>query len=190
MKGSDAKRLYNKAEWIVDRSRHTVDGRDWHDFKQLARVMNEQLRDFRRDRWQDHPTYVELVLEKDAMSGSLTPIVNDYGLILSPVKGFDSTSNVHEIAGRLLDKRRAGKRIVILYCGDHDASGPVSARKRTGVKALSQGTTVFSRLPTPRKRASSLLTVLIRRRRRTLRRGERCLPTTTQGFRPRNHGLL
>ena len=110
-------------EWIVDRSRQTVDGTDWRDLKQLTHAMSLQLRGYRRDRWQDQPTYIELILEKDAMSGSLTPIVNDYGLILSPVRGFDSTSNVYEIAQRLLRKRTVGKRVVILYCGDHDASG-------------------------------------------------------------------
>jgi hypothetical protein len=110
-------------EWIVDRSRQTVDGTDWHDLKQLTRWMNQHLIAYRRDRWQDQPIYVELILEKDAMSGSLMPIVNDDGLILTPVRGFDSTTNAYEICKRLLNKRRADKEVVLLYCGDHDASG-------------------------------------------------------------------
>jgi hypothetical protein len=116
-------------EWIVDRSRQTIDATDWRDLKQLTRNMSLQLKSYRRDRWQDQPTYVELILEKDAMSGSLRPIIDDYGLILSPVRGFDSTSNAYEIAERLLNQRRANKRVVILYCGDFDPSGECMERE-------------------------------------------------------------
>lgn len=108
---------------IVDRSRTTHDHTNWGDLEQLACNMDLMLKQYRRDYWQDQRVWTEIVIEKDAMSGSLMPVVKEYGLMLHPVRGFDSTANVYEIAERLVDRRRAGKRVHILYLGDFDASG-------------------------------------------------------------------
>jgi hypothetical protein len=110
-------------EMIVDRSRQTHDHAGWDDLEHLAYNMDLMLKEYRRDYWQDQPIHTEVILEKDAMSGSIMPVVKDYGLMLHPVRGFDSTANVHLIAKRLVGRRRAGKRVHILYLGDFDASG-------------------------------------------------------------------
>jgi len=110
-------------EKIVDRSRQTHDHVGWDDLEHLAYNMELTLQEYRRDYWQDQPIHTEVILEKDAMSGSIMPVVKDYGLLLHPVRGFDSTSNVHQIAKRLVACRRTGKRVHILYLGDFDASG-------------------------------------------------------------------
>ena len=110
-------------EMIVDRSRHTHDHSGWDDLQHLAYNMDLMLQQYRRDYWQDQAVWTEIILEKDAMSGSLMPIVEEYGLMLHPVRGFDSTANIQVIAKRLVERRRAGKRVRILYLGDFDASG-------------------------------------------------------------------
>lgn len=108
---------------IVDRSRTTTDGTGWDDLEQLAYNMELTLQDYRLDYWQDQPIHTEIILEKDAMSASVDPVVKEYGLFLHAVRGFNSTSNVHKIAKRLVGRRRAGKRVHVLYLGDFDASG-------------------------------------------------------------------
>lgn len=93
------------------------------DLEHLAYNMDLMIQEYRRDYWQDQPIHAEIILEKDAMSGSVEPVVREYGLLLHAVRGFNSTSNAHKIAKRLVGRCRAGKTVHVLYLGDFDASG-------------------------------------------------------------------
>ena len=109
--------------WIVDRSRASYSSRGWKNLADLGEVIEETLVGYRRDYWQDQPHYVEIWCEKDAVTGSIEEIREEYGLSVEAIRGFNSTSNVHAAATRLYQQQRAGKKITILYLGDWDPSG-------------------------------------------------------------------
>jgi hypothetical protein len=110
-------------DWIVDRSRVTIYSSNWSNVAEIGEVMEMQLKQYRRDYWQDQPTYCEIICEKDALTGSLEEVRRQYGLTLEPLRGFDSESKKHEVADRFVDARQAGKKVVALYLGDWDPSG-------------------------------------------------------------------
>jgi hypothetical protein len=101
------------------------------------------------------------------MSGSIMPLVKEYGLMLHPVRGFDSTANVHLIAKRLVERRRAGKQVHILYLGDFDASGrnmddDIKARLEESRQTQHSARSSLNALPS--SRATSTDTICRRRR--------------------------
>jgi hypothetical protein len=110
-------------EWIVDRSRGSYSSEGWTDLRSMRAVMEDTLLDYRRDYWQDQPNHIEIWCEKDAVTGSIAEVRNEYGLTVYAIRGFNSTSNVHESSQRLCQALGAGKQPVILYLGDHDPSG-------------------------------------------------------------------
>jgi len=110
-------------EWIVDRSRATYSSRGWTNLHALGDVLERALVNYRRDYWQDQPYYVEVWCEKDAVTGSIEEIRNRYGINVEAIRGFNSTTNIHTAAMRLLQQRYDGKKIAIFYLGDWDPSG-------------------------------------------------------------------
>src|SRR5215471_2314582 len=110
-------------EWIVDRSRVTYSSRGWTNLQALGDVLERTLVNYRRDYWQDQPHYVEIWCEKDAVTGSIEEIREEYGLSVEAIRGFNSTTNIHTAAMRLLQQKYDGKKIAIFYLGDWDPSG-------------------------------------------------------------------
>ncbi len=75
---------------------------------------------YRRNLWLDQPVTVEVWSEKDALSGVLLPICEAWGVTYVATRGFPSITLRYESAVALA---AAGKPAVVLYLGDHDASG-------------------------------------------------------------------
>jgi len=110
-------------DMIVDRSRTSYRSTDWKNLGELTKAMERALENFRRDRWQDQPHHVEIWCEKDAVTGSIEEIRREYGISIEAIRGFNSTSNIHEAGTRLCEYAYNRKKPVILYLGDHDPSG-------------------------------------------------------------------
>jgi hypothetical protein len=110
-------------DWIVDRSRATYRSQSWKDLSQLGDVLEKTLLGYRRDYWQDQPHHLEIWCEKDAVTGSIDEVREEYGLTVEAIRGFNSTSNIVTAATRLLQKKQEGKKITIFYLGDWDPSG-------------------------------------------------------------------
>jgi hypothetical protein len=72
---------------------------------------------YRRDVWESQPGYLEVWLEKDALSGIFEDALDHYGVTLNVGRGFDGWDSIHNAAGRM------GSDDVILYFGDFDPSG-------------------------------------------------------------------
>ncbi|MCH9035028.1 MAG: hypothetical protein IID42_11075 [Planctomycetes bacterium] len=72
---------------------------------------------YRRIVWADQPEYIEVWLEKDALSGIFEEALRPYGVTLNVGRGFDGWDSIHNAAGRLSDYD------TILYFGDFDPSG-------------------------------------------------------------------
>lgn len=89
-------------------------GRAWDDFGK------DVLRSYRLDVWRTQPKYVEVWLEKDALSGIFEDILRPYGVTLNIGRGYDGWTSIKDAAVRYI---RIGKPVTMIYFGDFDPSG-------------------------------------------------------------------
>src|SRR5262249_32769171 len=86
--------------------------------------------------WETQPRYLELWVEKDALSGIFERTLEPYGVAVNVARGYDSWSAIKNAADRLL--RYEDRDPLIFYFGDFDPSGEhmvVSLRERWGWSA-------------------------------------------------------
>ena len=115
-------------EWIEDRLRRPRRVPMWDDLADFARAAQHW---YRRDVWDSQPAYVEVWLEKDALSGIFEDVLTPYGVTLNVGRGFDGWDSIHNAADRYGD----GDDVTVLYFGDFDPSGEDmvrSLRERLG----------------------------------------------------------
>jgi len=114
-------------EWVEDRLRRPRTVAMWEDLTDFAHV----ARQYRRDIWRTQPHYVEVWLEKDAVSGIFEDVLDRYGVTLNVGRGYDGWDSIHNAAERFGN----GAESTILYFGDFDPSGEDmvrSLRERLG----------------------------------------------------------
>lgn len=119
---SDA-RLAGLLDWsmIEDRGRETIIPAAWANPAEIVRAAAQQ---FRVDRWEGQSCYVEVMVEKDALSGILEPVTRDLHVRFTANKGYSSSSAMYEAGKRIRHAyRRQSKEIHVFYLGDHDPSG-------------------------------------------------------------------
>jgi hypothetical protein len=103
-------------EWIEDRLRRPRAVSMW---KGLSDFRDTVLRAYRKNVWSNQPGYLEVWLEKDALSGMFEDVLNPYGVILNVGRGYDGWSSIRNATDRYGD----GKGVTVLYFGDFDPSG-------------------------------------------------------------------
>lgn len=89
----------------------------------ITDAIDDTVSQYRLDRQKNQDVYIELWVEKDALSGVLKRITSHYHINLMVNRGYSSCSAMYEAYNRLLEQQEDGKKIVILYLGDHDPSG-------------------------------------------------------------------
>lgn len=104
-------------ESFADRSRERIKPSAWDDAADFAKTIGLA---YRKDLWTTQPDHVEFWLEKDALSGFVAEVLDEYHVPLYVARGYPSATFVHEAAAALaeIDKPKH-----IYYLGDHDASG-------------------------------------------------------------------
>jgi hypothetical protein len=107
-------------EMIEDRNRETNSLSHWLNPAQIVQSAAEQ---FRIDKWKDQPYHIEVMVEKDALSGVLLPVCQRLDVGITANKGYSSSSTMYEIGKRLQNYFKQGKTITVIYLGDHDPSG-------------------------------------------------------------------
>lgn len=115
-------------EWIEDRLRRPRHVSMWAGLPEFAETCR---RSYRRDVWETQPGYVEVWLEKDALSGIFEDVLNPYGVTLNVGRGYDGWDSIHNAAERYEEKAV----VTVLYFGDFDPSGEDMVRsliKRLG----------------------------------------------------------
>ena len=104
-------------EWIEDRLRRPRHVSMWSGLPAFAETCR---RSYRLNIWPSQPRYLEVWLEKDALSGIFEDVLAPYGVTLNVGRGYDGWDSVHNAAVRYIDQ---GEDVVVLYFGDFDPSG-------------------------------------------------------------------
>lgn len=118
---SDA-RLAGRLDWrmLVDRGRSTLQNPHWDD---PADVIDSAASGYKIDMWEGQEWHVEVMVEKQALEGVLVPVCRRLDVPFTSNKGYSSSSAMYRAGRRLHDKMNEGRKIAIIYLGDHDPSG-------------------------------------------------------------------
>lgn len=149
-------------DWIADNTRWQ---RKPQTYNSLTSAADFWAKNYRRALWDEQPVYVEIWVEKDALSGVFYDVTNEYDVPLYVTRGYSSETLVQTAAENL---RSIDKPIYIYHYGDFDPSGRGAAHdirdklhgfgaQFTFVEAaLTADQVVSMRLPTrPTKRSDS-----------------------------------
>jgi len=104
-------------EWVEDRGRQPRAISMWRDLPDFIDTVKVA---YRKDVWDSQPVYIEVWLEKDALSGVFIDVTREYGVTLIVGRGYNSWSAYKDASIRFCD---IDKPITLLYFGDFDPSG-------------------------------------------------------------------
>jgi hypothetical protein len=108
-------------EMIEDRGRVLHSSSHWDSPRD---VLYSAASSYRIDKWARQPWYIEVMVEKDALSGVIGPVCRRLDIAYTANKGYSSSSAMYEAGKRLAEKfYDGGKNIMVSYLGDHDPSG-------------------------------------------------------------------
>ena len=93
--------------WVQD-IKHAIDDTVWQ---------------YRLDRQKEQDVYIEVWVEKDALSNVLKRVTEEYHVYLMVNRGYGSITAIHDAFIRFKKQMDKGKEVVLLYLGDHDPSG-------------------------------------------------------------------
>lgn len=109
---------------IEDRGRVPFLPTSWTD---PAEIINACANGFRLDRWEGQENVVEVMVEKDALSGILRPVCSRYHVRFTANKGYSSSTAMFDAGERvynaLSDPDGTANEYHFIYFGDHDPSG-------------------------------------------------------------------
>jgi hypothetical protein len=104
-------------DWIVDETRSAEKTQTWKD---TSSIIRSAVNSYRRDYWQEQPYRIEVWSEKGTVRGTLSPILDEYGVTFRAMHGYSSATVINEIAE---ESNRSDKPLIAFYCGDFDPSG-------------------------------------------------------------------
>lgn len=115
-------RLAGLTDWeaIEDRTRNLDSVTVWQSPASIIRAVADQ---FRIDKWENQPHYVEVWVEKDALLGVIEKPCRTLFVPWFSCRGYTSQSELYVAAKRLADMKDAGREPVVIHLGDHDPSG-------------------------------------------------------------------
>lgn len=118
---SDA-RDTGRIDWfaIEDRGRGV---RPWLIEEDEQEVLNEIESGLALDFWERQNTYVEVWVEKDALSSVIRRPCERYRVPYMPCKGYLSASEAWRSGRRFQSMYEQGRQCVLIHLGDHDPSG-------------------------------------------------------------------
>jgi hypothetical protein len=110
-------------DWIVDFTRWQRKPRT---FRDVEHALEETARFYRKSLWYQAESYVEIWLEKDALSGVILPVTSKYDVPLMVARGYASLSFLSEAAEYMEAENRP---VYIYHLGDFDPSGVDAGQK-------------------------------------------------------------
>lgn len=105
---------------IEDRGRQS---NSWFVQDNPLAVLDDLKRRYAEDLWADQPYYVEVWVEKDALSSVIERPCARLAVPYMACKGYMSASAAWEAGQRFKEAREDGKQCVLVHLGDHDPSG-------------------------------------------------------------------
>jgi hypothetical protein len=113
-------RLCGLIDWdaIEDRTRNIIERPHWTSGGHILQSVASQ---YHQDMWEDQPSRVFVIVEKEALAGVLERVCHKWDMPLLPARGYPSASTLRELAKTRI--MSASQRIVVLHLGDHDPSG-------------------------------------------------------------------
>jgi len=114
-------RLGGMVDWdsIVDRTRVLKKNSHWASIKE---IIDSCAKQFMLDSRRTQDVYIEVWVEKEAMSGVLKSVCPRLDVPYFACKGYDSLSMIWRAAMRFRVEEKT-RCVVVLYLGDHDPSG-------------------------------------------------------------------
>jgi hypothetical protein len=109
--------------WLADNTRWQ---RKPNTFGSVEEALEETARLYRKSLWAGADAYVEIWLEKDALSGVIYPITSKYDVPLMVARGYASLSFLHTAAEYIND---LDVPTYIYHLGDYDPSGVNAGEK-------------------------------------------------------------
>ena len=91
--------------------------------EQGIRQVRAWMNNYRRNRWENQPNYVEVWIEKKALQGVFESPCISRAVPLCPCKGYPSLTYLDDARKRFENAFDRDQEPVILYFGDHDPSG-------------------------------------------------------------------
>ncbi len=109
--------------WLADNTRWQ---RKPTTFDNVEQALEDTARFYRKSLWADAGSYVEIWLEKDALSGVVYPVTSMYDVPLMVARGYASLSFLHSAADYINDLEVP---TYIYHLGDYDPSGVNAGEK-------------------------------------------------------------
>jgi hypothetical protein len=115
-------RMAGIVDWeaIEDRLRKPSKPSSWDGPKD---VLDACIQQFRCDIMLGQPTYIEVWVEKDALSGVLKRVTQKYGIPIIVNRGYSSVTAMFDAHERFQKAYNDDKIIKVIYIGDFDLSG-------------------------------------------------------------------
>jgi hypothetical protein len=110
-------------DWIADNARWQRKPRS---FRDPAEAVRQTARFYRKALWAEAEDYVEVWLEKDALSAVVYDVTAEFDVPLMVARGYASLSFLHEAAAVIAAEDRPAH---IYHLGDFDPSGVDAANK-------------------------------------------------------------
>jgi len=110
-------------DWIADNTRWM---RKPDSYRGIGHLLRDTAALYRRDLWQNQSEYVEIWLEKDALSGVLYDVTAEYDVPLMVTRGYPSLTFLHASAESIAAEDKPAH---LYYFGDFDPSGLDIPRK-------------------------------------------------------------
>ncbi len=111
---------------IEDRVRYAYLNRGWRNQEHFLETERSNfLKGYGRDLQQGQDNYLEVWLEKDALSGIFQRMLRPFYISLCPARGFSSVSFLNDLRNRILSSQKKGQQAIMLYFGDLDPSGDI-----------------------------------------------------------------
>jgi len=109
---------------IEDRVRSVHSGAGWSNENEfVGQELDDFLESYRRHLVQDQDKFIEVWIEKDALSRLFFRLTSQYCISTVVCRGFSSVTFLNDFKERISYDRNNGKEPIMLYFGDFDPSG-------------------------------------------------------------------
>lgn len=115
-------RMAGEISWeaIEDRTRNLKALSHWDTPQQ---IMDAVIQQYRKDKWSNQDYRPEVWIEKDALTGIIAGVCEEFDVPYFACRGYNSQSEQWAAGMRLKRYKEKGQTPVIFHLGDHDPSG-------------------------------------------------------------------